>query len=310
MSYKRLITIIIILLFSGNVYAKEKYFDENYIFQPSQKIKWLEKTGTWPINWDVHGRQSKTPWALKYSDKIVRDGKYSLRFEKREKDCGVDDCTRVSAKFIGRSEVTINSKSTWGEVGSHWYSSSIYIPEESNLPTGKGQIIMGQFKTSSKSQFKTRKHVDGWDGVKNFESCPEINLTIRLNKDGLMSDRQGVMFCNPWANGNGIFHEKFYQKLVDMKTLKGKWNDLIINANWTDNEEGFIKIWVNGKLKLDYIGKTISKIKTIDGQKHGALFRFGIYSQKWPGTIIAYFDNIKRSKVCEKLIRCQIRQNN
>ena len=127
------------------------------------------------------------------------------------------------------------------------------------------------------------------------------------------TDSYNLSCCSQWgyfliSGANWML--KFYQKLFDMKTLKGKWNDLIINANWTDNEEGFIKIWVNGKLKLDYIGKTISKIKTIDGQKHGALFRFGIYSQKWPGTIIAYFDNIKRSKVCEKLIRCQIRQNN
>ena len=44
--------------------------------------------------------------------------------------------------------------------------------------------------------------------------------------------------------------------------------------------------------------------RRMDGQKHGPMFRFGIYSQKWTGTTIAYYDNISRADTCEKLIRC------
>ena len=42
----------------------EKYFGSNYVFKPQQKIKWLEKTGTWPRVWEIHGGQSNRPGAL------------------------------------------------------------------------------------------------------------------------------------------------------------------------------------------------------------------------------------------------------
>ena len=76
---KIIFLLIITLLFANNSYAKKKYFKENYIFKPDQKIKWLEDAGTWSKNWRMHGWQSNAPWALRYSKDIVRDGEYSLK---------------------------------------------------------------------------------------------------------------------------------------------------------------------------------------------------------------------------------------
>ena len=308
---KIIFLLIITLLFANNSYAKKKYFKENYIFKPDQKIKWLEDVGTWSKNWRTHGWQSNAPWALRYSKDIVRDGEYSLRFEKRKDDCGPKknkgDCKRTSEKWIGRSEIIMDYPKSMGETGNQWYSWSVYIPKESNRPKNiDGQIILGQFKTHNKHLSKTRKYVVGGKN-KNDSNCTEISLTIRLNKDGLMSDRSGVTYCNSWHKDNISLHKKFYQKLVDIDDVRGKWHDIILHANWTDNDEGFFKIWVNSELKLDYKGKTLSKVMTIDGQKHGPMFRFGVYSQKWTGTTIAYYDSISRADTCEKLIRCNIK---
>ena len=291
-----------ILLLTGVAsFANEKYFDSNYIFKSEQKIKWLEKTGTWPRVWETHGWQSNRPWALQYSKDIVRDGKYSIRFEKRENDCGPSksegDCVRTSANWIGRSEITINNKNHMGEIGNNWYSWSIYVPQESDLPLYKGFVQMGQFKTHTKHLKVTRQYVNGGKNG-NDSNCPEISLTLRLTPEGLMSDRQGVEYCNAWDNSA---HRQFFQKLIDINDMKGQWHDIVINANWTDDDSGFIKIWVNGELKLDYAGKTVSKIKTINGKKHGPVFRFGAYSQKWKGTTIIYYDRITRANKCEKM---------
>jgi hypothetical protein len=309
---KLIFFLIITLLFANNSYAKKKYFKENYIFKPDQKIKWLEDAGTWSRNWDVHAWQSNSPWALQYSKDIVRDGEYSLRFEKRKDDCGPNknkgDCIRTSAKWIGRSEVSIPVPNQFGELGSHWYSWSIYIPEESDLPTFSGFVIMGQFKTHTKHIKATRKHVKGSIKGRPLD-CPELNLKFYLISEGLFSDRQGVTHCNPWEKNNKSLHNKFFQKLIDIDDIKGKWHDIVVNANWTDKEDkGFIKIWVNGEQKLDFYGKTLSKMKTINGWRQGALFRFGAYSQKWPGKTIVYYDSISRAKNCKKLLdenQCQ-----
>jgi hypothetical protein len=308
---KIIFSIIIVLLFTNISYAKKKYFKENYIFKPDQKIKWLEDVGTWSKNWRTHERISNTPWALRYSKDIVRDGEYSLRFEKRKDDCGPKknkgDCKRTSEKWIGRSEIVMGYSKTMGETGNQWYSWSIYFPKESNRPKYvDGQVILGQFKTHTKHLSKTREYVTGGKNG-NDSNCPELSLTFRLNSEGLMSDRQGVVYCNPWDKDNKSLHKQFYQKLIDIDDIRGKWHDIILHANWIDNDEGFFKIWVNGELKLDYKGKTLSKVMTIDGKKHGPMFRFGVYSQKWSGTTIAYYDSISRADTCEKLIRCNIK---
>jgi hypothetical protein len=294
--------LLLLILFPGLAGANEKYFDSSYVFKSSQQVKWLEKTGTWSRNWEVHGWQSNRPWALQYSKDIVRDGKYSIRFEKRENDCGPSksegDCVRTSAKWIGRSEIVINNKKHMGEIGNNWYSWSIYVPQESDLPRYKGFVQMGQFKTHSKHLKVTRQYVNGGEKG-NDSNCPEIPLTLRLTPAGLMSDRQGVEYCNAWDNSA---HRQFFQKLIDINDMKGQWHDIVINANWTDDvNSGFIKIWVNGELKLDYAGKTVSKMKTINGQKHGPMFRFGAYSQKWKGTTIVYYDRITRANKCEQM---------
>lgn len=185
-----------------------------------------------------------------------------------------------------------------GEIGNNWYSWSIYVPQESDLPLYKGFVQMGQFKTHTKHLKVTRQYVNGGKNG-NDSNCPEISLTLRLTPEGLMSDRQGVEYCNAWDNSA---HRQFFQKLIDINDMKGQWHDIVINANWTDDvNTGFIKIWVNGELKLDYAGKTVSKMKTINGKKHGPVFRFGAYSQKWKGTTIVYYDRITRANKCEKM---------
>ena len=45
--------------------------------------------------------------------------------------------------------------------------------------------------------------------------------------------------------------------------MLGRWNDILINANWTDKKIGFFRIWVDGKLAFKYNGPTKSKGKKV-----------------------------------------------
>ena len=53
--------------------------------------------------------------------------------------------------------------------------------------------------------------------------------------------------------------------------MLSRWNDILINANWTDKKEGFFRVWVNGKLSYKYLALT----KSSKGKK--VYQKFGVY---------------------------------
>ena len=91
--------------------------------------------------------------------------------------------------------------------------------------------------------------------------------------------------------------------------MLGIWNDILINANWTDKKEGFFRVWVNGKLSFKYYGSTKSKGKKVY-QKFGVYRSFmsrfkesksvDYKSVSVPGQVV-YFDEVRTGKSCSKL---------
>ena len=56
--------------------------------------------------------------------------------------------------------------------------------------------------------------------------------------------------------------------------MKGKWHTVLLNINWTDQEDGKIKLWLNDQLIYRFEGKTISKIvKNKNEYQMGPKFR-------------------------------------
>ena len=148
--------------------------------------------------------------------------------------------------------------------GKAWYAYSIYLPND--------------FKTvypvkSAMAQF----HQKG--------SWP--TLMFQFTDMGYYADRQ-------------LGHQtQEMKKLLDIKDMIGKWNDILIHINSTSKDSGFYKIWVNGNLKYEYNG-------TITGGKEN-YFKFGIYQTKvsvWPmyhpdtpyPTQVVYYDEIRAGK--------------
>ncbi|MGY8982682.1 MAG: heparin lyase I family protein, partial [Cytophagales bacterium] len=90
--------------------------------------------------------------------------------------------------------------------------------------------------------------------------------------------------------------------------LLGNWTEIIFNTNWhPDPEKGFMKVWIDGKLKVDFKGRANSK-------KGGKLkLTYGLYSsymsyyknifktKKMPQRI-AFYDGVKAEKNCQKLL--------
>ena len=87
--------------------------------------------------------------------------------------------------------------------------------------------------------------------------------------------------------------------------MVSRWNDILINANWTDKNIGFFRVWVNGKLSYKYNGPTKSKGKKVY-QKFG-VYRSFMSRYKMaknvdlvPGQVV-YFDEVRTGKSCSKL---------
>ena len=88
-------------------------------------------------------------------------------------------------------------------------------------------------------------------------------------------------------------------QILTREQMLGKWNDVLVNVNWSHKDDGFFKVWVNNKLVHDFKGKTKSKgVKTY--------FKFGIYRSKVSTyelmykkkipTQIVYYDEIRAGK--------------
>ncbi len=74
----------------------------------------------------------------------------------------------------------------------------------------------------------------------------------------------------------------------------------ISKSKWTHKNDGFFKIWINGKLTYEHRGKTHLKDEEIEHQ-------LGIYRSfvsRSPGpdpTQIVFYDEIRYAKTCKKL---------
>ena len=93
---------------------------------------------------------------------------------------------------------------------------------------------------------------------------------------------------------------RLVKKLLEQNDMLGKWNDILVNAKWTHKDDGFFKIWINGKLTYEHRGKTLLKGDVIE-------YQLGIYRSfisRLPGpdpTQVVYYDELRYDRSCKKL---------
>ena len=76
----------------------EKFLSDDYVFSSEENIQYPYDTGLWG-SLETHMRIHPNSWALRYDNDISVTNEYSLRFEKRLGDCGIDDCERKEGEF-------------------------------------------------------------------------------------------------------------------------------------------------------------------------------------------------------------------
>ena len=204
-------------------------------------------------------------------------GEKSIRFESNDGECGKEpkwnDCTNDRE----RTELYYKKK-PWKK--ERWYRFYIYLPKDYNsIAPAKMSLI----------QWKRHKP-------------SKVLVMFQHMHAGLTFNRNGDSFKDS------------YVVLKRNEELLGNWTEIIFNTNWhPDPAKGFMKVWIDGKLKVDFNGVSNTK------KGNELSLRYGLYSssmsryktafqtQTMPQRVI-FFDGVKEEKSCEKLIgsdQCQ-----
>ena len=233
----------------------------------------------------------------KSDDHPVRLGEQSIRFEVRRGDCGVspggyDDCA-IKDSNTGmtseRHELGMDRDLT-SLKGVTWHTYSLFLPKD--FPRfGYSHVTMGQFHSDGDGSpaFNWNISSNGGYEVQRRTAC---NLSKGQYKK-LVGKKKPKGCSDSWSSNN-------QQTLIHQEYLLGKWNDIVFNTKWSLKQDGYLKMWINGRLVYHYIGSNLTP-----REKEG--FQFGIYrgpNKRTPkkSTQVAYYDEIRYAKKsCKKL---------
>ena len=198
-------------------------------------------------------------------------GKTSIRFESNHGECGQEPNWNDCPNDRERTELYYGDESWKTE---KWYRFYLYLPKDYNsIAPAKMSLIQWKRLKPSKVLIMFQHMHAGLTFNRGGDTFPDSYIVLKSNED-----------------------------------LLGNWTEIIFNTNWhPDPKKGFMKVWIDGKLKVDFKGRANSK----DGRK--LTLRYGLYSsymsyykdtfntKKMPQRI-AFYDGVKSEKNCKKLL--------
>ena len=160
--------------------------------------------------------------------------------------------------------------------------------ERSELSQENKDILIGDTEWYGWDLFVPKEHEDIWP------------TPVYMGQFHQRGAKPAWMFYNRFDGYYLDYHvgkEFQFAKLLDIKNFLGQWNKIEVNAKWSDGNDGFFRVYVNGKLNVNFGGKTASASQLY--------FKYGIYRSfisryknnnngKAPPTQIVYFTKVKR----------------
>lgn len=186
--------------------------------------------------------------------------------------------------FAQRFNIMEPYKHTTKKGKTKWYRVGYFIPEDTR--TDKHTLTIFDFKKLYK---KGEKTVDATFRFTNNELSWQFNSTKYIAGKGEGGSEQ-FFFESYVVNFDPLF-----------SPLKGKWVNVLLNAKWA--KDGFLHLWIDGKLRSSYYGDTMSDATS-------ARFKFGPYRHhmtqatdsgfKIPDVKVRY-SNVGKADKCEDL---------
>jgi hypothetical protein len=202
-------------------------------------------------------------------------GKTSIRFESNDGECGQEPNWNDCPNDRERAELNYWDE-TWKK--QKWYRFYLFLPKDYNsIAPAKMSLIQWKRLNPSKVLVIFQHMHAGLTFNRNGETFPDSYIVLKSNEE-----------------------------------LLGNWTEIIFNTNWhPDPKKGFMKVWIDRKLKVDFKGQANSK----DGKRLN--LRYGLYSSYmsyYKNTYnnntmpqrVAFYDGVKAEKKCRKLLDTKI----
>jgi hypothetical protein len=251
---KTLIIFLSLLLLSSHSYAgkwhtnmkkQEKKDFANYVLRAQSKNKMVFTIRNVP----------KRPGLIKFFDRI-------------------EDHMGVAEKGIefNLSYSDVGDKNDWSRWGKPGFAQRYQIMEPYKQTTKKGKTKWYRVGYFIPNEVDTEKHTISLFDFKMLYGKGEKAVGPAYNFN---NNRFGWMFNAPNyrvtknEGGEAYFFDSYVVDL-DQKfsPLKGKWVNILINAKWA--KDGFLHLWIDGKLRSSYFGDVL-------GGATSVRFKFGPY---------------------------------
>ena len=215
-------------------------------------------------------------------------------YNRREKDC---------QRKMGEQQKRVEAFYGSFNGGEHWFTVSIKFGD---WALNRYEMIVTQFHSD----------VSHYSNMLSLKSGREKGLHLEhQSANGFQFVEGGSEECSGGA-ADVLTEDKMYcPKLKDIykvlptdKFERNVWYDFVYHVNFdkSNSDQEFIKLWLNGELVVNNEGqgKTLwwPTMPGIEEQENRITFHFGIYGTKKDNAFhSAYFDEVHKSKSCEKL---------
>jgi len=202
----------------------------------------------------AHSTEGGKVSVITANDGPVREGKYAFK-------------TSVQ-KNQHRAEVAGPRCPPYGVVRYGW---SMFVPKE--------------FDAHTQFSIITQWHDWGTGRESPPDGGPPTSISVDKGYVSLKVNYQG---------DDGWTTKKQYLRVCAIEELRGRWSDWVMEANWQPpGKGGWLKLYLNGKLVVDYTGTTF-----YEGKDKGRYFKFGNYKGggSWKGEeagAVLYFDSFR-----------------
>ena len=126
----------------------------------------------------------------------------------------------------------------------------------------------------------------------NVNGCPQIPLLFMLSDEGIEVRKEpGDKDC---TQTNDVM-------ISNNEDFKGKWLDFVIHTRWSNKDDGFVHVWVNGNKEHTYHGMTLYNVvkSKLPNQRHNIYTGKKLKGHKQ--TQVFYFDAFYSARNCDKM---------
>lgn len=243
---------------------------KTFYFSGSPEVK-IEPIAPWmkPLKTTWITQSPGLAHSIQSVTNVTKNGEASLRFELRKGDIFKDMFGRTTY----RAEVDTKDFPPMRSV--RWYAFSMYLPED--FPNEDNWLLLAQWHGVDKRHLGEVSRIPAMGFAYRRG---RFYLQIRHSAERILKEEDASAKEIPFST-NSLPH--------------GRWNDFVVQAKWSYENDGFVNAWLNGEQIVKYRGPVGYNDDV------GPYFRFGLYHGKTDKTYVVYFNQVRSGTSAEEI---------